>query len=46
MDDAIEYMTKMLIKEHITGDDKEFKMTKEELIRFCIKLLKVVERNI
>lgn len=46
MDDAITYMTKMLIDEHIKGDKITLKMTKEELLIFCIKLLKTIEQNI
>lgn len=40
-DTAIEILNEMLLKEHKKGDfNKQYVMSKEELIRFCIKLLK------
>lgn len=42
-DIAIEILNKMLIKEHFEGSfDKKVNFTKEELIMFCIKLLKEI----
>lgn len=45
MEQTIEELTKLLIKEHIEGDKKTFKMTKEGLIKFSIKLIKVIENS-
>lgn len=43
LDDAIVELTKMLIKEHQTVGKTYYKISKEELIRFVIKILKKVE---
>lgn len=45
-DIVIEELTKMLIKEDLENkvDKKYYKMTKQDLIRFCIKLIKTIER--
>lgn len=43
LDDAIVELTKMLIKEHQTVNKTYYKISKEELIRFVIKILKKVE---
>lgn len=43
-DTAIEILNEMLLKEHKEGNsNKQYVMNKEELIRFCIKLLKCVD---
>lgn len=46
-EEAIEILTKMVIEEHIKNRDKDeiIKITKKDLIRFCIKLLKIVEKS-
>lgn len=46
LDDAIEILTKMLIKEDIENKDKnkKYAITKVDLYKFCIKLLKVIKR--
>lgn len=46
MDEAIEILTKLLIKEHMTnkGNQKKYVLTKLELYQFCIKLLKTINR--
>ena len=41
---AIEELTKLLIKEHFEGQEKIIRITKKDLIRFCIKLVKTIER--
>ena len=43
-DDVIEELTKLQIKEHFEGTKGRFVLTKEELIRFCIKMMKVVRK--
>lgn len=45
MDNVLEELTKLLIKEHIEGDKQVFQMTKEDLIKFSIKLVKVIGNN-
>lgn len=45
MEEAIEILTRMLIEEHIKGDKKVLTMTKENLYRFCIRLLKIIDLN-
>lgn len=45
LDDTIEELTKLYIKEHLeTKDNKHYVLTKEELIKFCIKLVKVIKK--
>lgn len=45
IEESIEIITKMFIEEHINGTDKEkYVITKEELYKFCIKLLKEIEK--
>lgn len=45
LDDTIEELTKLYIKEHLENkNNKHYVLTKEELIRFCIKLVKVVKK--
>lgn len=41
---AIEELTKLKIKEHFKKSDKKITLTKEELIQFCINLLKFIEK--
>ena len=43
MDDALYYLTKLYLKE-IDKEQEQFVMTKKDLINFCIKLIKVIER--
>lgn len=38
-------LTKMLIKEHMNGNNEILKFTKTDLLRFCIRLLKMIERE-
>lgn len=43
-DTAIEILNEMLLKEHKEGiSNKKYVMDKEELIRFCIKMLKCID---
>lgn len=42
LDDVLEELTKLLIKENFDKDKKYLKITKEELVRFCIKLIKLI----
>ena len=44
-EEAIEILTKMVIEEHIKNRDEIIKITKKDLLRFCIKLLKIVEKS-
>lgn len=49
MELTIEELTKLKIKEHfknIEGNKKYYKMTIEDLINFCIKLVKLMEREL
>lgn len=46
-ENAIEELTKILIKEDFESKDKGniyYKVTKKDLIKFCIKLVKTIER--
>ena len=45
MEEAIEILTKMYIKEYSKKEKETLIMKKEDLIKFCIKLLKTIERN-
>lgn len=42
--EAIEIMTKLYIEEHFKKENCRFILTKEELIKFCIKLVKEIEK--
>lgn len=42
---AIEELTKLKIKEHFKKENKKVIMSKEELIQFCIDLIKTIEKN-
>ena len=41
---AIEELTKLKIKEHFKKENKKVIMSKEELIQFCIDLIKTIEK--
>lgn len=45
LEDTIEELTKLLIKEEF-GDSKDiyYKVSKKDLIRFCIKFVKVIQQ--
>lgn len=43
-DDVILELTELLCKEHKEGNKEKFVMTREELLRFCIKMMKIVKR--
>lgn len=43
-EDTIEVLTEILIKEHIKGNKEKYILTKEDLARFCIKVLKEIQR--
>ncbi len=40
---ALEELIKLKIKEHFKKENKFYKLSKEDLIDFCIKLVKVIE---
>lgn len=40
---ALEELIKIKIKEHFKKENKFYKLSKEDLIDFCIKLIKVIE---
>lgn len=40
---AIEKLVELKIKEHFKKENKFYKLSKEDLIDFCIKLIKVIE---
>ena len=40
---ALEELIKLKIKEHFKKENKFYKLSKENLIDFCIKLIKVIE---
>lgn len=41
--EAINELIKLKIKEHFKKENKFYKLSKEDLIDFCIKLVKVIE---
>ncbi len=43
-DDTIVALTEILIKEHIEGNKEKFILTKEDLARFCIKVVKEMQK--
>lgn len=43
-DDAIIALTEILIKEHLIGNNEKYILTKVELARFCIKVVKEIQR--
>lgn len=44
-EETILVLTEMLIKEHENKTESKYIFTKEELIRFCIKFMKIIEQN-
>ena len=42
-DIALEELIKLKIKEHFKKEKEYYKLTKEDLIDFCIKFIKVVD---
>lgn len=42
-DQIIQELVKLKIKEHFKKEKEYYKLTKEELIDFCIKFIKVVD---
>lgn len=45
MEEAISILTEMYIREHIEGKHEILQMTKGELIKFCIDLLKFIQKQ-
>lgn len=43
--EAINELIKIKIKEHFKKENKFYKLSKENLIDFCIKLIKVIENH-
>lgn len=43
--EAINELIKLKIKEHFKKENKFYKLSKEDLIDFCIKLIKVIENH-
>ena len=43
-EEAINKLVELKIKEHFKQDKKYYRIDKEQLIDFCIKLLKTIER--
>ena len=41
--EAINKLVELKIKEHFKKENKFYKLSKEDLIDFCIKLIKVIE---
>lgn len=46
MEEAIELLNKMYIKEHFEGENEIIKISKKELIKFSIKLLNTIKNNL
>lgn len=42
-EEIIQELIKLKIKEHFKKEKKYYKLTKEDLIDFCIKFIKVVD---
>ena len=42
--EAINKLVELKIKEHFKKENKKITLTKEELIQFCINLLKLIEK--
>ena len=42
-EEIIQELVKLKIKEHFKKEKEYYKLTKEELIDFCIKFIKVVD---
>lgn len=45
-ENAIQELTKLIIKEDFENKDKQeyYKMTKQDLLKFSVKLIKTIER--
>lgn len=44
IDDTIDVLTELIIKEHFKNEKNKYVISKEELIRFCIKMMKEIQR--
>ena len=44
-DEVIKKLTELRLKERYNKKDNKYILTKEELILFCIELIKVIEQN-
>lgn len=45
LEDTIEILTKQMLEEHFLNKDKtKYVITKEDLYKFCIKLIKLIDR--
>lgn len=44
LEDAIELLTKQMLKEHFENKETIITMTKTELYQFCIKLVKLLKK--
>ena len=45
MEEAIDVLTTMMIKEHFENNGEAITISKENLIKFCIKLLNIVKNE-
>lgn len=45
MEEAIETLTRLLIKAHIENDETIYRIKKKDLYRICIKMLKIIDTN-
>lgn len=43
--EAIHELIKLKIKTHYNKDNKQFRISKEQLIQFCIDLIKTIEKH-
>ena len=44
IDDAIEILTRMVIKEHEKEEEMLY-ISKKDLLKICIKILKIIDKN-
>ena len=45
IDDAIEILTRMIIKEHEKEEEEMLYISKKDLLKICIKILKIIDKS-
>lgn len=45
MEDAIEVLTRMIIKEHEKENEEMLYISKKDLLKICVKVLKIIDKS-
>ncbi len=44
LDDTIDILTEIIIKEHMSKNKDRYVLTKQELAQFCVKIVKEIQK--